>query len=932
MNKRHYLGFILSILCTQILVSCLSTSNTTSTTETPHQMIKKNQIDMAKGQFQMPSDINALDEDGNTVLHLASMRDDADLVTFFMIKGANPEIINKKGQTALFAAIENDCVEAAAALVNMGADIFALDFGGKTALETGVEKSSDYYDVFINEKTGSLKDSDGKTIVHYFAENKDTEGIDCCIQKKLPISEKDSFGKTPLDIAFEDIDNDISVQIAASLIYGGAEQIETNFSYFQEALTTRNLSTRLEDGQTPLHLGAIMGHIAIEKYLLENNADFSAQDSSGATPLHEAVRYGNVEIASMLLSAGAKVDAKDNLGKTPSMIIIPKNKMNELYSLLISYKANVKAKDMYGDTILHTATMMNADSTTIEMLIKNGCEVNAKNKEGVTPLEIAVQNNNLQVIKLLADSDADIHSQNTHGVSPIKIALSLEENDILEAMINSKNVLSQDSNGNTPLHIALINDAGLSKIKYIVSLTDDVNIRNKNGNAALYYAIMKNRQKVGEILLEKNADIFSTNINNNSPLRLALKYGGSIQDWLITPKTIKATDGSGNTPLHYAAEWEYGNAISSLLVKGCKISSKNANGETPLFSAVKTNNPEIIQMIVDGGADISARDNLGSTPLHVAVRWDAEKSLEKLLALGINVNAQNIAGKSALSEACLTGKMNISTKLLDNGADPNACDTNGVTILMDAIRGQNCEVIKMLLAYGANPNVQEVNGRNAYHEAAISGNLQVIALIRKSGGNPLSRDKHGNTPFSIVMNRDLNTIKEVLGDSLTITDTDGNSPVHIVVKSKGNRELLKFLIENNYPIDTRNADGWTALNLAIERNDVQTALILLENGANPFQMIDKKGRNGITIALDKNDKQMISNIVKYAGELSDVQGNTILHYAAKTCSVETVKTLLSYGIDRNVKNVSGDTPYTIAIRWNRPEIAELLNPAQGDSK
>ena len=100
--------------------------------------------------------------------------------------------------------------------------------------------------------------------------------------------------------------------------------------------------------------------------------------------------------------------------------------------------------------------------------------------------------------------------------------------------------------------------------------------------------------------------------------------------------------------------------------------------------------------------------------------------------------------------------------------------------------------------------------------------------------------------------------------------------------------------------------------------------MLLENGANPFKMIDKKGRNGVSIALEKNNKLMISNIVKYAGELADIQGNTVLHYAAKSSSVDVIKTLLSFGIDKNVKNVSGDTPYTIAVRWKRSDILDLL--------
>ena len=80
----------------------------------------------------------------------------------------------------------------------------------------------------------------------------------------------------------------------------GAEEVETVFSYFQDAISARNVNARFDDGQTPLHLAAIMGHSAIARYLLKHDAETSVQDSSGATPLHEAVRYGNVDIAASL--------------------------------------------------------------------------------------------------------------------------------------------------------------------------------------------------------------------------------------------------------------------------------------------------------------------------------------------------------------------------------------------------------------------------------------------------------------------------------------------------------------------------------------------------------------------------------------------------------------------------------------------------------
>ncbi|MCR4735172.1 MAG: ankyrin repeat domain-containing protein [Treponema sp.] len=923
MNKKIAL---LSTAAISLFMGC-QTTQAIWAPESPQALIKAGKIAQAKEKFQTPNDINSIDAEGNTVLHMAAMINDADLITFFIIKGADPELKNNAGDTPLHVAVKNSSFDAAKNLAAMGANIFARDSEGITALDLGLANSTAYYELFITTKTGEIRDVEGKTIVHYFVETDNLKGIQACINKGIPISIKDDNGNTPLDLAFSKMDDLNAVEIAAELIQSGADDTDGDFTYFQNAVASRNLNSRFDDGQTPLHYCSILGHIAIAEYLLINNADTSAQDSAGATPLHEAIRYGNLEIAKLLLDSGANVNAKDNLGKTPIMLIPPMDKVEETYPLLISYNADLNQKDMYGDTVLHTATMMKVNTYTIQEIISGGADVNARNKEGVTPLEIAIQQNDLYTVQLLTSNRANIHTQDTHGMSPLMLALR-GSNEIFSATLNKQNVESQDSDGNTPLHIALLNDAAFSKVQYIVSLTDDVNLRNRDGNSALFISVMKNRQKVGEILLAKNADIFSTNINNNSPLRIALKFGGSVQDWLLTARTIRSTDGSGNTVLHYAAEWEYLNAINSLLTKGADINARNANGETCLFSAAKTDNPDIIQAIIDGGASIKDRDNLGNTPLHIAVRWDAVNASKKLLDLGMNINAQNSAGNSPLAEAVIASKYRVSKFLIDNGADTNSCDRNGVTILMDTIRTNNKDIVKLLLDSGASPNLQEINGRNAYHEAAYMGDVEIINLIRNAGGNALSRDKQGNTPFSIVLNKEFSIIKAILGKSFNITDSDGNSPIHIIVKNNGSPGLLKTLYAEGFPIDTRNANGYTPLNYAIETDNLSLATILLENGANPFQTIDKKGRNGVSIALEKKNTQMLENIVKYANSMTDIQGNTILHYAAKSSPADIIKTLLSYGIDTNVKNVSGDTPYTIAIRWKRPEIAALLASAE----
>ena len=46
---------------------------------------------------------------------------------------------------------------------------------------------------------------------------------------------------------------------------------------------------------------------------------------------------------------------------------------------------------------------------------------------------------------------------------------------------------------------------------------------------------------------------------------------------------------------------------------------------------------------------------------------------------------------------------------------------------------------------------------------------------------------------------------------------------------------------------------------------MNAAVVLLEHGANPFQMIDKKGRNGVTISLEKNNMELIGTCVGGVG-------------------------------------------------------------------
>ena len=917
------------IITTLIFSGCLSSKPQETATKqeldenSALALIQAGRIDDAKKLFQTKADINAVDQNGDTVLHLAAAKNDADLVGFLISKGADTSLKNYNSEIPLHVAIKHDSFDAARNLAAGGSDIFTKDGSGTTALELALARSDIYYDIMITTRSGDLRDTDGESIVHYFVKTENEKAIACCIKKNIPVGVKDKNGVTPLMLALNNSSSIKSVRIAAELLKAGAETVPGDYSYFEEAVLSRNLSLRFDDGQTALHIAAISGQDGIAEYLITNGASVSAQDTAGSTPLHQAVRYGNVNIADMLIKKGADVNAADTLGKTPLLLIIPQKQQEQMYSLLVSNGANTKAKDMYGDTVLHVATMVNVPVSVLDKLVQSGADVNARNKQGVTPLSLAIEHQLNDHISFYVANKADINTADESGTTPLTSALAAGL-DSLKMIVTLVNINSHDSEGNTPLHTAILKNAPIEMIQYILSLNGDINMRNSSGNSPLYLALQKDRRDVGELLLSKDANIFSTNTQNDSPLRFALTKGGELADWILTSKTIAASDGSGNTALHYAAEWKLSGAVTTILEKGADPDKKNANGETALFNAAKTDDPEIIDILIKGGATKDVRDHLGSTPLHIAGRWNAVHSAEKLIGMGLDINAQNTTGMTPLAEAAVSGKKEMAQLLLADGANPDITDIEGRTILIDAIRGQNQAVISLMLDAGANPNIQEMSGRNAYHEAVLTGNPAVITMISKAGGNPLSRDKNGNTPFSLSLRQNESVIKASLGSDRNIADSDGNTVIHIAVQNKVSPALLTYLVKEEYPADTRNAAGYTPLALTVKNSQNDLAEVLLEKGANPFTAIDRSGACALTIAMARKDNVMLGYMVKYAGTKTDIKGNTILHYAAQTADAETVEKLLRLGLDKNARNISGETAYTVAVNWQRPDIAQLL--------
>ena len=167
----------------------------------------------------------------------------------------------------------------------------------------------------------------------------------------------------------------------------------------------------------------------------------------------------------------------------------------------------------------------------------------------------------------------------------------------------------------------------------------------------------------------------------------------------------------------------------------------------------------------------------------------------------------------------------------------------------------------------------------------------------------------------------------MLGTGSSLTNSDGETPLHIAVQEQVDEETLRYLISKKYAIDKRDKTGSSALLLAAKKRLLPLCTVLLESGADPFTA-NNEGESAVVSAMTGNT-DILPLILKFAVSKTDASGNGLLHYAARYASEEIVRTVLAESkTDINRKNLAGETPAAAAVRWQRPEIAAMLQPQE----
>jgi ankyrin repeat protein len=143
---------------------------------------------------------------------------------------------------------------------------------------------------------------------------------------------------------------------------------------------------------------------------------------------------------------------------------------------------------------------------------------------------------------------------------------------------------------------------------------------------------------------------------------------------------------------------------------------------------------------------------------------------------------------------------------------------------------------------------------------------------------------------------------------------------------KGDKTVLKSILQQQVDVNEAEPDGTTALHWAAYQGDVETAQLLVRAGAN-VNAANRHGVTALTLAAAKGNAPIVELLLKSGADANGAlpEGETVLMTAARTGDVETLRLLLAYGADVNAKESwRGQTALMWAAADNHPKAIQLL--------
>lgn len=214
--------------------------------------------------------------------------------------------------------------------------------------------------------------------------------------------------------------------------------------------------------ETPLMCAIAAKNISlVEECLLVHGKtlDLNTQDKDNRTLLHYAVMERATSIIEKLLQLGADPDIKNSKGATPLQLAFANEDHNGI-QILFKARPNTKLNVFStgdADSALHVAVKIES-IWLLNLCLERGLKINCSNALGKTPLHLAIEKKNYDIIKILLESDKScdiVNVSDRDGKTFLHRAVEENDLEVVKRLVEYGALVKiYDGNGKTPIDIA----------------------------------------------------------------------------------------------------------------------------------------------------------------------------------------------------------------------------------------------------------------------------------------------------------------------------------------------------------------------------------------------------------------------------------------------------------------------------------------------
>lgn len=587
---------------------------------------------------------------------------------------------------------------------------------------------------------------------------------------------------------------------------------------------------------------------------------------------------------------------------------LTKKKINEdwLSNALKSDYVDINHKDKNGDTSL-IKCVKEGRYNSAEWLIKNGADINLKDNNGRNILEIAVEKNNLPIVKGLLDlGKIDVNQKDITGRSLLQNVVVWGNHQMAKLLLNNgADINSVDNYGRIVLYDALAyGDQGF--LRYLLSL-DKLNINHidDEGNTLMQYPEVHKNDSIAKDILAAGIDPTIQKENEESFFyKTMIREDKDAEDVI----ELALANGANVNALTYSGK--------TLLIELIYLASHLSKGKRPLRMIYLNRAKRMLQ--VDG--DINTLDSKNESALFNAVALRDFELILFLLESGINPNIQNINGETVLEFLLYDGLeyMNILKLLLDYKIDPKLKNKKGQSsfeILSNIILHNSKKVlindkslVKLIDPEGLYMEILKI--LLVFEQRNMDENQKYMLDILDSSGDPLFFKPLMNNHFSLfnlytkfkINLHKLNKNKYNIFYAYVLQTFERNIATPIACKNF--QENISSLISRKIDRHFKDSLGWTILHkITSTKCNINLFLILINTVRFDFTIKDNLGRTVIHNCVWHDQEEVIKLVNAQSSKIISIEDNYFIppiYYAALLGNAHLVLLLFELGATINL--------------------------------